>query len=120
MAEEKVEEKEEKKPAAPASDNNLAMLAHILGIFTGFVGPLIIFLVKPEEGYTKNQAKEALNFWITISLAYLVGSILMVVLIGGLIMAAAGIYGLVMGIIAAMATSKGEDYKYPFAIRLVK
>lgn len=112
---------EEKKPAASSGeDNNMAMLAHILGIFTGFVGPLVIYLVKTDEGYVRNQAKEALNFWITISLAYVIGSVLLVVLIGGLIMAVAGIYGLIMGIIAAMATSKGEDYKYPFAIRLVK
>jgi len=120
MDDEKTEEKVEKKPVAVAGDNNLAMLAHILGIFTGFVGPLIIFLVKPEEGYVRTQAKEALNFWITISLAYIVGSILMIIFIGGLIMAVAGIYGLIMGIIASMAASKGEDYKYPFAIRFVK
>ena len=101
-------------------DTNMAVLAHILGIFLGFIGPLIIFLVKPEEGYVKTQAKEALNFWITISIAYVVGGILMFILIGGLIMAVAGIYGLIMAIIAAMACSKGEDYRYPFAIRLVK
>lgn len=111
---------EEKKPAASSEDNNMAMLAHILGIFTGFIGPLIIYLVKTDEGYVRNQAKEALNFWITISLAYVIGSVLIVVLIGGIIMAAAGIYGLVMGIIAAMAVSKGENYRYPVSIRLVK
>ena len=111
---------DEVKQGGGEKDTNMAVLAHILGIFLGFIGPLIIFLVKPEEGYVKTQAKEALNFWITISIAYVVGGILMFILIGGLIMAVAGIYGLIMAIIAAMACSKGEDYRYPFAIRLVK
>lgn len=101
-------------------DTNMAVLAHILGIFLGFIGPLIIYLVKPEEGYVKTQAKEALNFWITITIGYVIGGVLTFILIGGLIMAVAGIYGLIMAIIAAMACSKGEDYRYPFAIRLVK
>lgn len=101
-------------------DTNMAVLAHILGIFLGFIGPLIIYLVKPEEGYVKTQAKEALNFWITITIGYVIGAVLTFILIGGLIMAVAGIYGLIMAIIAAMACSKGEDWKYSFAIRLVK
>lgn len=101
-------------------DTNMAVLAHVLGIFFGFIGPLIIYLVTPAEGYVKTQSKEALNFWITITFAYVVGGILTFILIGTLIMAAAGIYGLIMAIMAAMACSKGEDWKYPFAIRLVK
>jgi hypothetical protein len=101
-------------------DSNMAVLAHVLGIFFGFIGPLIIYLVTPAEGYVKTQSKEALNFWITITIAYVIGGILTFILIGGLIMAAAGIYGLIMAIMAAMACSKGQDWKYPFAIRMVK
>ncbi len=103
-----------------AKDTNMAVLAQILGIFLGFIGPLIIYLVTPNEGYTKTESKEALNFWITITIAYVIGAVLTFILIGGLIMAAAGIYGIIMAIIAAMACSKGEDYRYPFAIRLIK
>lgn len=101
-------------------DTNMAVLAHVLGIFLGFIGPLIIYLVTPTEGYTKNQAKEALNFWIMVTIVYVVGSILLFIIVGGLIMAAAGIYGLIMAIMAAMACSKGEDWKYPISWRLVK
>ena len=111
---------DEVKQGGGGKDTNMAVLAHVLGIFLGFIGPLIIYLVKPEEGYVKTQAKEALNFWITITIGYVIGGILTFILIGGLIMAVAGIYGLIMAIIAAMACSKGEDYRYPFAIRLVK
>lgn len=110
----------EVKQDGGGKDTSMAVMAHILGIFLGFIGPLIIYLVRPEEGYVKNQAKEALNFWITISIAYIAGSVLLFVVVGGLIMGVAGIYGVIMAIIAAMACSKGEDYRYPFAIRLIK
>ena len=111
---------DEVKQGGGGKDTNMAVLAHILGIVLGFIGPLIIYLVTPNEGYVKTQAKEALNFWITITIAYIVGGILTFIIIGGLIMAVAGIYGVIMAIIAAMACSKGVDYKYPFAIRMVK
>ena len=120
MAEEKTEEKVESKPAGNSADNTMAMLAHILGIFTVFIGPLVIYLTKPEEGYVRTQAKEALNFQITILIGYVVGWILTFIVIGILVVWAAGIYSLIMAIIAGIAASKGEDYKYPFAIRLVK
>lgn len=106
--------------SSKSEDNTLAILAHILGIVVGFVGPLVIYLVKPEEGYVKNQAKEALNFQITVAIGYIIGSILMVIFIGTIILAAVGIVNLIFCIMAAMAVSKGEDYKYPFALRLIK
>ena len=114
------EVKEEKKPAGDSADNSMAMLAHILGIITGFIGPLVIYLSKPEEGYVRTQAKEALNFQLTILIAYVIGWILVFVFVGILVVWAAGIYSLIMAIIAGIAASKGEDYRYPFAIKLVK
>jgi len=50
-----------------------------------------------------------------------VGSwILMFVLIGMLLMPLVLLGNLVFCILAAVAVSKGEHYKYPFAIRLLK
>lgn len=106
--------------SSKSEDNTLAILAHVLGIVVGFVGPLVIYLVKPEEGYVRNQAKEALNFQITVAIGYIIGSILMVIFIGTIILAAVGVVNLIFCIMAAMAVSKGEDYKYPFALRLIK
>lgn len=106
--------------SSKSEDNTLAILAHVLGIVIGFIGPLVIYLVKPEEGYVKNQAKEALNFQITVLIGYIIGWVLTVILIGTVIVAAVGVVNLIFCIMAAMAVSKGEDYKYPFAIRLIK
>jgi uncharacterized Tic20 family protein len=97
-------------------DRNLAMLAHLLGIVSGFVGALIIWLMKKDQSaYVDEQGKEALNFQITMLIAFVGAWILMFILIGMLLIA-----NLVLCIIAAVAASKGEHYKYPLAIRVLK
>lgn len=102
-------------------DRNLAMLAHLLGIVSGFVGALIIWLVKKDQSaFIDEQGKEALNFQITVMIAFIGSWILMFVLIGMLLMPLLLIANLVFCILAAVAVSKGEHYKYPFAIRLLK
>lgn len=116
------EEKKEVKGSTSksSSDYSMAMLAHVLGIIIGFIGPLVIYMSKQEEGYVKSQAKEALNFQLTILIGYIIGWILTFIIIGMLVVWAAGIYSLIMAIIAGLAASKGEDYKYPFSIKFVK
>ena len=115
-------------PPAPGGEasqdqRTMALLAHILGIFTGFLGSLIIWLVNkdnPEKSFVTDQAKEALNFQITLIIAYFISGILTLVLIGFLLLAALGIGNLVLCIIAAMKANNGESYRYPFALRLIK
>jgi len=118
-----------KQPVAPTPENSgddkkketgLAVLAHALGIFTGFVGPLIIYLVEKDEGYVKNQAKEALNFQITVAIFWVASWFLAFIAIGFALLPIIGLGNLIFCIIAAMAVNKGEDYHYPFAIRLLK
>ena len=111
---------EEGTTGGGGKDTNMAVLAHVLGIFLGFIGPLIIYLVTQQPGYVKDQSKEALNFWITITIVYVIGAILTFIIIGGLIMAVAGIYGIIMAILAAVACSKGTDWRYPISIRMIK
>jgi len=102
-------------------DRNLAMLAHLLGIVSGFVGALIIWLIKKDQSaFVDEQGKEALNFQITMLIAFVAAWILMFVLIGALLMPLLLIANLVFCILAAVAVSKGEHYKYPVAIRLLK
>ena len=50
-----------------AEETNLAMLSHLLGIFTGFIGPLIIYLVaKEDQKFVKQNARNSLNFQISL------------------------------------------------------
>jgi uncharacterized Tic20 family protein len=108
--------------AAPSRDaKNLAMLAHLLGIFTGFLVPLIIWLIKKDEdAFIDDQAKEALNFQITATIALIIASFSIYILIGCVLFPAVLIADLVLGIMAAMAASRGEQYRYPVALRLVQ
>lgn len=115
-------------PPAPQGEvssdqRTLALVAHLLGLFTWCIGSLVIWLVNkddPTKAFVVDQAKEALNFQITLGLAALVCAILMVVVIGLLLMPLVGLAGLVFAIIAAVKANNGEAYRYPFILRLVK
>lgn len=101
-------------------DRTMAMLCHLLGI-VGFIGPLIIWLIKKDESPVVNQhGKEALNFQLSI-LVYSIGAwISAFILIGFLLMPAVGIFSLVMVIISAVKANKGEEVRYPLCIRFIK
>lgn len=105
----------------PSKDEcNLGMLAHLVGIFSSFVGALILWLVKRDEnGFVQEQSREALNFQITIALALVASVMLKFVLIGFLLFPLVLLINFVFCIIAAVAASKGKHYRYPFAIRLI-
>ncbi|MFN4162434.1 MAG: DUF4870 domain-containing protein [Stenotrophomonas sp.] len=108
---------------APADQRTMALVAHILGIFTGFIGALIIWLINKDDTtkpFVIDQSKEALNFQITVAIAYIISSILVVVLIGTLMLAAVWVANLVLCIIAAVKANNGEAYRYPFTLRLIK
>lgn len=101
-------------------ERNLAMLAHLLGIFTGFVGALILWLVRKDEGgFVADEAREALNFQITVAVAVVASVMLKMVLIGFLLFPLVFIVNFIFCILGAVATAKGKPYRYPFALRLI-
>lgn len=103
-----------------SDENNLAMIAHILGIVIGFIGPLIIYLTAKDKPFAYSQAKEALNFQITVVIAWVACAVLSFIGIGFILYPAVWVVNLIFCIMAAMAASKGEAYKYPVAIRLIQ
>lgn len=105
--------------AVPSDERTMAMLAHLLAIFFGWLAPLIIWLVKKESPFIADQAKESLNFQITVFIAYLICGALTFVLIGCFLLPAVIVASLILCIMAALAANKGERYRYPFAIRLI-
>jgi uncharacterized Tic20 family protein len=102
-------------------DKNMGLLAHLLGIISCFIGPLIIYLVKSSESdsFARQEAVEALNFQITLLIAYVVSMVLMIICIGYLTFMLTWIAGLIFCIMGAIAASKGEPYRYPISIRLI-
>lgn len=110
------------QPPLSDSDQRMwAMLSHIGAILLGFVAPLVIWLVFKDRGrFVDEQAKESLNFQITALIGWIVSGILTLVLIGFVLMFVIGIGVLILCIMAGIAANKGEAYRYPFAIRLIK
>ena len=107
--------------AVSQDDKTMALLAHLLGIFTSFIGPLVLWIVKKDQSpFVERHAREALNFAITVILAYIVSAILILVLIGFLLIWAVSIAALIFGILATIQASKGNEYRYPVAIRFIK
>jgi uncharacterized Tic20 family protein len=103
-----------------------ASLAHYLGLI-GFIGPLIIMLTKGNESrWVRVNAVEALNFHLTMIGAYIVASVLGCLLavltlgIGGILWLVPLVAQIVFSILGGVAASKGENYRYPFNIRMVK
>jgi uncharacterized Tic20 family protein len=110
-------------PATPPSsdEKTLALLCHVLTVFTWIIGPLIIYLLKKDESpFVAEHAKESLNFQITIGLGYIVSIILVLILIGILFLWALGLINLVLVIVAAVRAGEGKAYRYPLSLRFIR
>jgi uncharacterized Tic20 family protein len=95
-------------------DRTMAMLAYVLGIFTGFLGPLVIWLIKKDQSkFVAYHGLQALLFHAVILVGYILSSFLVVFLIEFLTYPLFGILSLVYSILAGLAASRGEWYEIP-------
>lgn len=122
----------------PQDERQWAMFAHLSALAGGlltlavggwgfFIGPLVIWLMKKDTmPFVADQAKEALNFNITVSGIFVLLLLLTVFTLGlGAlltvpVMLVVGIGALVLIVIAAIKANEGVAYRYPFTLRLVK
>jgi uncharacterized protein len=113
---------------APSNEaKQWAFFAHLSALvgfvipFGSLLGPLIIWQMKKNElPFVDDQGREALNFQITMAIAFVVCCVLMLILIGFLLAAIVGIVDIIYTIIAAIAANNGQTYRYPFNLRLIK
>lgn len=120
-------------PAPTVNDERMwAMLGH-LSAFSAFItgigcvlGPLIVWLIKRDTmPFAGEQAKEALNFNITVIIAAVGLWVLTILTLGiGLLLTvplalALFIGWLVLTIVGAVKANSGEHYRYPLTLRLV-
>ena len=99
---------------------HLAALAGFVVPFGNVIGPLIVWQLKKDEfSFVDDQGKEALNFQITVIIAFVIAFVLSFVLIGFLLMPIIGIGALVLVIIGALKANAGETYRYPINWRLL-
>lgn len=108
-----------------------AHLTALAGAFVAglasFVGPLIIWLLRREsDPFAAEHALEALNFNLMVFAAVVVSGILGIGTLGlGLVilvplLLVLGVLWLIWTIQAAMAASRGEPYRYPLSVRLIR
>jgi uncharacterized Tic20 family protein len=108
-------------PGAPTSeDRTLAMVAHLITFVSSFIGPLVIYLVKKDEStFVADQAKEVLNFHLSVLIYAVAAFLSLFVLIGIVLLPALGMFVFVVTIIGAIRAYEGTAYRYPLCIRFI-
>ena len=132
---------EENKLAAPSHDEcTLALLAHVLQLFSSWIGPLVIYLVKRESRFVRFHALQAVIFqgfcfvagmvmmgaWFALVFggvvlgvaaekASKIGSVAFFIVFGlfGLFWIGVWVLALVLGIVYGIKASRGEWAAYP-------
>ncbi len=106
--------------AIAADDKNIAVITHLAGMLFSIFPALLVWLLKRNDNaFVADQAREALNFQITILIAQAVSCILVFVVIGFLFLGLVWLANIFFCIMAAIAASKGEHYRYPLTLRLI-
>lgn len=118
--------------AAPSTDSrNLGALAHLSALITlvgvpGFVGPLAVWLWQRErDPFAAEQARQALNFNLSLLIYVAAGVALSIVTIGlGLLIVVPATIVLAVGwlvltVLAAIRAADGHPYRYPLTLELV-
>lgn len=120
-------------PNANANDRTLAILSHLSPIIAlivsvgwlSFLGPLIMWLVfRDRSTLVRNAAATAFNFHITLWAAIIVGWIFFITIVGIpvaiILWVGVGLLQLIFSIIGAVKASKGEVYRYPLQVPVLK
>jgi uncharacterized protein len=106
---------------SPSDEKLFATLTHAGGIFFQLWVPLIAYLVLKDRGpFIRQHTATALNFHLTMLIAYAVGTILTFVVVGIFVLLAVAILVVVFGIMAAVASNNGQHYTYPLSITFVR
>ena len=114
------------EPISEKEKRQWAMFAH-LGIFSSifiplgnFIAPIVIWQMKKHESeFVVDQAKESLNFQITLMIYSLISILLCFIVIGFFLIFALVIFSLIMVIVGGIRANEGEYYRYPMCIRLI-
>lgn len=104
-----------------ANDKLLAMFAHILPIFTAFIGPLLIWLLKKDDSpFIEEHSKNALNFQLSLLIYLLVSWILVLIIIGAFLIPIISTLNIIFCVIGGAKASNGSAFIYPFTIPFIK
>lgn len=108
-----------------ADQRQWAMLAHLGGVLAivpvlALLPSVLIYAIYGSRGeFVRDQSREALNFQITVLIAYVVASILASLPGFPSLVLLVWAFSLVFSIIGAMAANRGQRYRYPLTFRFI-
>lgn len=126
---------------APTDEDRLVgVVCHVGGVFTSFILPLALWLTKKKDSpFIAQHAREALNFQIFLIILYLlemmaacgvavVGFLVGItasmvafwVICGGILVGAMGVYEITLVVLASVAAWRGQPYRCPCIVRVIR
>lgn len=126
----------QEQPAVTSDQQTWRVLAHasafiqLVGI-PSVVGPLVVWLIRREDPVVEPHAREALNFQLSLLIYFISGIVLgfiAALTIVGLVVTAVIIIALILlfllellfALLGTIAASRGEMYRYPLNLDLIK
>lgn len=121
--------------SVPVEERNYAVVTHLAtlaamlfsgGLLHVFVPAVAWFLFKDKSTFLKDHARQQLNFQLTFVIAAMVGAVatFATVGVGALVVVPLLVVlfatDIVCSIKAALAAHRGEDYRFPFTLELLK
>jgi uncharacterized Tic20 family protein len=114
------------KPMSENEERQWAMFAHI-GTFSSMIvplgniiAPIVVWQLKKNESrFVVEQAKESLNFQITLMIYAVISFLLVFIIIGFFLIFALVIFSLIIVIVAGVKANDGQHYRYPMTLRLI-
>jgi len=100
---------------------HLSALAGLVFPLGSVVGPLIAWLLgRDRSAFVDAHGKEALNFQLTMLVAYLISLALVWVFIGIPLLVILAVLDIVLVIVAAVRAGSGDVWHYPLSYPLVR
>ena len=102
------------------------MFAHLGGVLAIFpvihlLPALLIFSIyQSRSEFVRDQAREALNFQIVVLIGYFAARILNVVPFFPNLVTLVWLFSLIFAVLAAVAASRGDRYRYPLTYRFLR
>ncbi len=109
-------------PAPTGNEKIWAILSHISAFLSvPLLLPLVVYLaMRGDSTYATDNAREALNFHLSLLIYCLCCIPLIAILIGIPLLVLIGLATLILSIVAAVKAADGGCYRYPLTLRLVR
>ena len=108
----------------PGNSKIWSILSHLSLFFSplgGIILPLVVYLaMRNESEYLSRNAREALNFHLSLLIYALCCAPLVLIVIGVPLLILLWITSVVLAIVAAVKASDGGCYHYPLTLPLVR